>query len=97
MYLNVISAFSTIFFVFLLKYFLFSKDIWAYEVWAGVSFVVGILSTIVLDILTNPLFIMRLFAMEIKKKVDKLVDLGEKKEETEVIKEIFKDDQKSGE
>lgn len=96
MYLNVISAFSTVFFVFLLKYFFFSKEVWAYEVYAGVSFVVGILSTIFLDILTNPIFLVGIFTQAVKKKLDRFIEMSdvkeEKREEIEMIREILKEE-----
>ena len=78
---NLISAFSSIFFTSLVKYFFFNKDVWPYEVYAGISFLIGISSTVLLDLLTDPKFIATLLSRKVESmEEDKKIEIEVKTE-----------------
>jgi uncharacterized membrane protein YozB (DUF420 family) len=87
---NLSASFSTIFFTGLTKFFFFNKESWGYEAYAGISFTLGLASSLILDILTNPKLVIALLTKNAVR--EEIEEIQKEKEVETLVKEIKKEE-----
>lgn len=88
---NVIASVASIFFTLIIKYFISKESTWTVDVYAGASFMVGLVASVVLDLFTDPSFIKKTLFRKIEEKNENIDVKIEGQNDTENKDDVSKE------